>query len=118
MVLRGRLAGTNEDGRIFVIPYVHLDHIGFQRPLTDAQFQTVFDGVPIAAPPPAAAPAPAAVAARAAPSAPIQPVVAAPAAPAPAERDLLARVPRKSEIIRRLRLRSGATEGGDSPPKQ
>ena len=28
LVLRGRLAGSNDGDRVFIVPYEHLDHIG------------------------------------------------------------------------------------------
>src|SRR4051812_20005066 len=56
MVLRGRLAGSNDGGRTFLLPYEHLDHVGFQRPLSDAQVQALINGTPAVAPTPAAPP--------------------------------------------------------------
>jgi hypothetical protein len=118
MVLRGRLAGTNEAGRIFIVPYAHLDHMGFQRPLTDAQFQAIFEGPPIGALSPPAPPTSEPVVESSPPPAPGAPVAASPAATGTADRELLSRVPTRSEMIRRLRLRSGAPEGGDSKAKR
>jgi hypothetical protein len=120
MVLRGRLAGTNEGGRIFVLPYAHLDHMGFQRALTDAQLEAVFGVAPIAATPPPEAPAAEPVAEQSPPSpSPPAPVAPSPTAPpAAAEPGLLARVPTRSGIIRRLRMRTGAGDSADSSPKQ
>ncbi len=114
MVLRGRLAGSNEGGRTFVLPYEHLDHVGFQRPLSDAQVQALFGAAPAAvpAPPPPAAPADATVAAPPPPPAP------EPAAPASATPGLLASVPSRGEMIQRLRLRAEARDAANSPPKE
>jgi hypothetical protein len=116
LVLRGRLAGSNDAGRVFFVPYEHLDHIGFQRPLLDAQVQALFGEAPAAPaePPPApeaaAAPAPEPTPAAAAEARPEPPP--APAGP-------LARLPSRSAIIARLRQRTEvAQSGGDSPPKQ
>ncbi|HKI31500.1 MAG TPA: hypothetical protein VKA46_06505 [Gemmataceae bacterium] len=119
MLLRGRIAGSNDGGRIFILPYEHLDHAGFQRPLNDAQLQAVFGIAPAEAAPPPAPPAPA----EPLPAAPAQPQSLAPAAVAPpaqgtAAAGLLARVPTRSKIIQRLRLRTEAREGADSPPKE
>jgi hypothetical protein len=124
VILRGRLAGSNDAGRIFILPYEHFDHIGFQRPLTDAQLQAIFGIVPVAAPPkapeapppPAAEPAPEPGPPPAAPAP--QPVaVVAPPTP-PAVPGLLARLPSKSKIIQRLRQRAEAREAANSPPKE
>jgi hypothetical protein len=117
IVLRGRLAGSSDAGRIFVVPYAHLDHIGFQRPLNDALLQTIFGITPAAAP--AAVPAePAAV-----PVATPQQPAAQPTAPLVPEEGraaprLLAKVPTRSKIIQRLRLRAEARDGSTAPPKQ
>lgn len=115
MVLRGRLAGSTDAGRIFILPYEHLDHMGFQKPLSDVQLQAVFDGAPAAAPaaPPADPPAP-----------PPEPVVPAPASGSTAPTQgtanpgLLATLPSKSKIIQRLRLRTETRDGANSPPKE
>jgi hypothetical protein len=116
MVLRGRLAGSNDSGRTFVMPYAHLDHIGFQKPLTDAELQATFDIVPAAAPPlPEMAAEPASP--PPAPAAPAGP--APPPAPAPAAAPgLLGRLPTRSKIIQRLRLRTEVRDSNESPPKQ
>jgi hypothetical protein len=122
IVLRGRIAGSNDAGRIFIVPYDQLEHMGFQRPLTDGQLQEVFDGVPAAAAP--AAPAPAAAEPAPAPvvvpppAAPEAAPVAQPAAEGGAAPGLLARVPTRSKIIQRLRQRSEARDSAGSPPKQ
>jgi hypothetical protein len=103
VVLRGRLAGSTDMGRVFFLPYGQIDHVGFLRPLSDAQVQAVFDGTAASAPPSAETPpAPEAPPAAAVP----EPPPAAPPAPPPT--GLLARLPSKSEVIQRLRLRSSA----------
>jgi hypothetical protein len=122
MVLRGRLAGSNDGGRIFCLPYEHIDHAGFQRPLSDEQLQAIFGGAPAAPPPPppevseAVAPAPAPPATPP-PSAP-PPPSSAPAQPGSSAPGMLARVPTRSKIIQRLRLRAEVIGGSKSPPKQ
>jgi hypothetical protein len=123
IVLRGRLAGSTDAGRTFFVPYEHFDHLGFQKPLTDPQLQALLGEAPPAARPPSAAaeapPDPAPV-----PAPQPEPAAAPPAAVTPpppagtADPGLLARVPSRSEIIQRLRQRTAAREGGNSPPKQ
>jgi len=113
VVLRGRLAGSNDGGRIFILPYVHLEHMGFQKPLTEAQLQEVFNIAPSAAPQTASAAPP-----------PLQsepahgPPPAAPPPGATAEPDLLSSVPTRSKLIERLRQRAEARDAANSPPKQ
>jgi hypothetical protein len=121
IVLRGRIAGSNEGGRIFCLPYEHLDHAGFQRPLSDSQLQTIFGiAAPSAAVPPAAeattpepAPEPAAPP-NSQPASTLTTSVVPPAEVGMAVPGLLARVPSRSEIIQRLRKR---TEARDSAAK-
>jgi hypothetical protein len=118
MVLRGRIAGSNDAGRVFCLPYEHLDHVGFQRPLSDVQAQAFCDGAPAPAAPAQAPPEPAAVAEP--PAAP-DPTPAAPAAPSAAPANppagLLARVPSRSDIIKRLRQRTEAAATAAATPK-
>ncbi len=109
MVLRGRLAGSTDGGRIFILPYEHLDHMGFQKPLTEAQLEEVFNK-----------PAPPATAATLTePLPPPQPASPTPAPPAPPpETNLLSTVPTRSKLVQRLRLRMGTRDGANSPPQQ
>jgi hypothetical protein len=114
LVLRGRLAGSNDGDRVFFVPYEHLDYIGFQRPLTGTQLQAVFGEGP--AVPPEPSPPPEEPAATLPPEPAAAEASAAPALPAPGP---LTRLPSRSKIIARLRLRTeAAREAGDSPPKQ
>jgi hypothetical protein len=119
VILRGRIAGSNDTGRIFLLPYEHFDHIAFQRPLSDEQLQEAF-GIAPAPPAVPAVPEPSPTEAAPAPSAEPPPAatlsVAAPS-PAPAAA-VLARLPTKAEIIKRLRQRTEAREGGSPAPKQ
>jgi hypothetical protein len=111
MVLRGRIAGSNDGGRTFILPYEHLDHAGFQRPLSEAQLQAIFDVTPAAA---VKLPGPAETTVADAPP-PAAPAPDSPASPAPR---LLARVPSRSKMIERLRMRAEARDGANSPPKE
>ena len=54
LIIKGRLAGSQDAGRVFFIPYAQLDHIGFNRAVKDVEFNEMFAGLD--APPPAAAP--------------------------------------------------------------
>jgi hypothetical protein len=118
VILRGRIAGSNDAGRIFLLPYEHFDHIAFQRPLSEEQLEEAFG---IAPAPPAVPAAPEPSPTEAAPPAaePPPPATLSEAAPFPAPAAaVLARLPTKAEIIKRLRQRTEAREGGSPAPKQ
>src|SRR5262249_15010524 len=64
IALKGRLAGSQDAGRVFFVPYSHIDYFGYQNPLKESEFHEVFGSLELAgaaadAPPPAAAAAPA-----------------------------------------------------------
>jgi hypothetical protein len=42
LIIKGRLAGSQEQGRVFFIPYDQIDHIGFYRSVKDAEFNEMF----------------------------------------------------------------------------
>jgi len=42
LVLRGRLAGTTDMGRVFIIPYDQVNYLGFQREMNDTQIREIF----------------------------------------------------------------------------
>lgn len=110
LVLRGRLAGSTDMGRIFFIPYEGLDHVGFYKEVADASLRDILGLAPPA--PPAVASAPVEAAAPAAPPPPpAAPTAELPAAATPApDKDSSPRVrlPSKGEILERLRLRTAA----------
>jgi len=39
---KGRLSGSQDTGRLFFIPYAHIDYIGFTRAVTEEEFRTYF----------------------------------------------------------------------------
>ena len=58
LALRGRLAGSTDAGRVFFVPYSHIDYFGFQQPLKESEFHELFANLNLpAAPAPAAPPA-------------------------------------------------------------
>jgi hypothetical protein len=84
MAFKGRLAATQDAGRLFFLPYAQIDYIGFQKMVKDSEYEEWFGNLVIpttgrgalptpAAPPPPArkeqAPAPTPVANTPAPSA-------------------------------------------------
>jgi hypothetical protein len=93
MALKGRLAGSQDTGRLFFIPFSELDYLGFQKSMREDEFVELFGGLrmpapddvsaaPVALVPPSSAVPPAA-------EAPPPPAVVAPApAPPPAANGL------------------------------
>ena len=47
LVLRGRLAGTTDMGRIFFLPLDRLDYLAFQRALTEEEILAILGGQPM-----------------------------------------------------------------------
>jgi hypothetical protein len=61
IAVKGRLSGSQDTGRIFLIPYSVIDYLGSMKPMAEAVFDEVFGravGEPIAPVPPAEAAAP------------------------------------------------------------
>jgi hypothetical protein len=42
LALRGRMAGSTDGGRVFFVPYSHIDYFGFQQPLRESEFHDLF----------------------------------------------------------------------------
>lgn len=42
MLIRGRLAGSSDTGRVFIIPYDHIDHFGWQKPMKEEEITAIF----------------------------------------------------------------------------
>ncbi|HVS39801.1 MAG TPA: hypothetical protein VMS17_29860 [Gemmataceae bacterium] len=45
LIIKGRLAGSQEAGRVFFIPYKEIDHIGFYRAVKEPEFNEMFAGL-------------------------------------------------------------------------
>src|SRR5262245_51250657 len=60
LVLRGRLAGTNDAGRLFLIPFDQITYISSQDAIREEVIRATFcsSSAAASAPPPAATPAP------------------------------------------------------------
>jgi len=43
LVIRGRMAGTNNDGRIFFVPYDQLIYVGLQKPVKPGDVVALYD---------------------------------------------------------------------------
>jgi hypothetical protein len=50
VALKGRLAGSQDSGRVFFIPFSHIDYLGFQKPVKDVEFREMFDDLSLPAP--------------------------------------------------------------------
>ena len=89
LIIKGRLAGSQDTGRVFFVPYEQIDHVGFYRAVKDAEFNEMFAGLD--APPPAFG-----------------------SAPEPAAADG-SKAPMKSAVLERFRSRGGSAIIGPSP---
>jgi hypothetical protein len=115
MAIKGRLAGSQDAGRLFFIPYDQIDYLGFQQAVRESEFHEIFDSLTV--------PAPAAVAAPAAPAAAEPPPAAPDREPeaAPPVAPSLSGVSRpptpiKSAVLERFRARSVTSPGTSLRP--
>ncbi len=107
MAIKGRLAGSQDAGRLFFIPYDRIDYLGFQQAVKESEFHEIFDSLTVPAPAAVAAPA----AAEPPPAAPDrEPEAAPPVAPSLSgvNRPL---TPIKSAVLERFRARSVTSPG-------
>lgn len=112
-VVRGRMAGTTDTGKIYLLPFDGLDHMGFTKPVSDEDLAVLFSDGPTAAaaPVPVLAPAPLeAVGVNA--TAEQKPAVEGLPSPSDLTPAPMHRLPSKSKIIQRLRLRTSPPSGG------
>jgi hypothetical protein len=105
LALRGRLAGSTDAGRVFFVPYSHIDYFGFQQPVKESEFHDLFGSLELPEAAVLAEPAPAA---------------ADPAAPAPpngkpgsSPRNPLAI---KSTVLEKFRARTVTSPGTQLRP--
>lgn len=100
IVIRGRLSGSQDAGRVFFIPYQQIDNIGFFREMKEADFHAMFSDLTFPG-----RPGTAMVEALSADDDPAE-EVGTPVVPGaiPASR---MDIPIKSEVLERFRNRSG-----------
>ncbi len=116
LAIRGRLAGSTDAGRVFFIPYSHIDYFGFQQPVKEAEFHELFgsldipSGAAVAVPSPVA---PAAATPAETESTTAAPPVAPSATAAPTPRNPLAI---KSSVLEKFRSRSVTNSGTQLRP--
>lgn len=108
VVIRGRLGGTTDAGRVFFVPYDQINYVTFNREVQEAQVQEMLgldssgEKLPAIPAEPAPAPLEAVEAAK--------PEPAAQAPPAPAKQQ-----PSKMALLERIRSRM-LPSGGESTP--
>jgi hypothetical protein len=112
LIIRGRLAGTTDTGRVFFIPYDQINSLGFIKAVPEAEVLAMF-GLEAPTVVAAAVSAPAETAAAAEAPAPTEaPPVAVPVVPEPApppqppKAPSRPAMPDKAKILERLRARS------------
>jgi hypothetical protein len=99
MVLRGRMAGTNDAGRVLIVPYDQMTFLGFNKRMMDPEIQGIFGPSEFPTHAAAAAAAPAESAPESAPAE--TPTDQGPAKPAPVQAAPVS----KSVLLARLRQR-------------
>jgi hypothetical protein len=99
VAIKGRLSGTQETGRVFFIPYAHIDYFGFAQEIKDSEFTDLFGNLEV--PPPAPVIYSAGGNGHAA-----VPYQAAPPEPEPAPTTSPSRPSIRSEVLERFRSRA------------
>ncbi len=97
VIFKGRLAGSQDTGRLFILPYRNVDYFNFNRDVKDEEYNTLFAALAIPDPDTHAA-APAAPAAKLS--------VANGALPSPVAKPNRAGIPVKSSVLERFRTRN------------
>lgn len=120
VVIRGRLAGTTDSGRLFFVPYNQINYLGFTKEVKEAQVRALYgEGPPQAAEPKPEAlntepPMPEPAASDAAPvPAPPPPEPTPPVEPPKPAPQL--KLPRKSGVLERLRARAQLNKTSTPP---
>jgi hypothetical protein len=123
VVIRGRLAGTTDTGRVFFVPFSQMNYLGFTKEVREAQIKALYGESPeagaAAAKSEIASPAPAPdepAESEAMPAAPLPPPE--PSAPLePPKPPGSLKIPRKSGLLERLRARALASNNTRPPTK-
>jgi hypothetical protein len=105
VALKGRLAGSQDAGRVFFIPYSNIDYCGFQQPVKESDFHELFGNLELPSTEPTAEPAEVASPSEARPAA--KPV-APPETPKSSLRNPLTI---KSSVLEKFRSRSSTSPG-------
>jgi hypothetical protein len=118
-VVRGRLAGTTEAGRVFFLPYCQLNYLGIQQELSDARLREFYGEAPAAAAEGLETAEPRAAETVPAAAAPPEEATTPPASaestplPEPGRAPVRSPLPSKTRLLARLRVRGQP----GSPPR-
>ncbi len=118
LVIRGRLAGTTDTGRVFFVPYDQINYLGYHKEVSEAKIRALFgEEVPAeeqarTEAPSAATDSQGAKTNEAAPETKPPPATEAPQIPEQPKSGVRILIPRKSGLLERLRARASQTSGG------
>src|SRR5262249_21025062 len=103
VAIKGRLAGSQDAGRVYFIPFTHIDYIGTQVEVKDAEFEAMFGKTQLSS---------AAVAPSTTPDAAVAPS-ATPAVPKPPPLPSNGQraVPTRPAVLERFRSRNNSAPG-------
>ncbi len=101
VAIKGRLAGSQDQGRVFFIPYANIDNFGFSQPVKDAEFTELFGTMTLTAEAPPPPPPPVVVVADAQP----EPIPESPVENAGESANGGSRPAIRSEVLERFRSR-------------
>jgi hypothetical protein len=112
LVIRGRLSGTTDTGRVFFIPYDQMNYLGFQKEVKEAEIRALYGE-----PEPVATVAPKTETPDEPPpeEATVAPTIPEPSPPQPVPAEARLSIPRKSGILARLRARRDGANGVPPP---
>jgi hypothetical protein len=110
VAIKGRLSGTQDQGRVFFVPYAKIEYLGFQQSLKDEEFHGLFGNLVLPTGAPEPAPAPPVAPTQALPEQEPESEPASPTAPTPGAPPSFPRLPIKSAVLERFRAR-GSTLG-------
>jgi hypothetical protein len=113
LAFKGRLAGSQDAGRVFFLPFANIDYFGFQQPLKESEFHELFGNLEM---PGAAAGAPGAAPTVSGPTSPSNPGTTLAPNPAGTPSEPAASAPRnpltiKSAVLEKFRARSASNPG-------
>jgi hypothetical protein len=97
VILKGRLSGSQDQGRLFILPYSNIDYFAINRTIRDEEYTAMFASVVIPDP-------------DAAPSAPAKPAVVEEPPPPPVKPTRQG-APVKSSVLERFRTRNTPAAG-------
>jgi hypothetical protein len=124
IVIKGRLSGSQDMGRLYFVPLDNIDYFGFNRIVKDEEFTAMFGDFQAPPETPAAAPPAPQVVVQPSPShhdtPPPEPEPQADTPPEPSSAPLKAPLPIKSAVLERFRSRGSASFSGSGlrPPNE